>query len=310
MTNKTKYLLLFLTLVASTIWLVVYFYPEKKLRLVVCDVGQGDAILAIYGSNQILVDGGPDRSVLDCISKYMPFWDRSIELVILTHPQKDHFGGLIDVFRRYKVGHFVANNINSGGQEYEVLKKLVGGMNAAVHNPTSDMQMRLGLMYLEVVWPTDEFLTENTSTKELAGGINLELNEEGGVLGEATTSRDPNDFSVVTVLRLGEFDALLTGDIQPPVINRVVEIIGESYIKEYEYIKVPHHGSKNGLIKELLEITDPQIAVISVGRKNRYGHPHQETLEILGYRDIRILRTDKDGDVEIVSDGKEWWIGD
>jgi competence protein ComEC len=240
----------------------------------------------------------------------MPFWDRSIELVILTHPQKDHFGGLIDVFRRYKVGHFVANNINSGGQEYEVLKKLVGGMNAAVHNPTSDMQMRLGLMYLEVVWPTDEFLTENTSTKELAGGINLELNEEGGVLGEATTSRDPNDFSVVTVLRLGEFDALLTGDIQPPVINRVVEIIGESYIKEYEYIKVPHHGSKNGLIKELLEITDPQIAVISVGRKNRYGHPHQETLEILGYRDIRILRTDKDGDVEIVSDGKEWWIGD
>ncbi|MHA2055877.1 MAG: ComEC/Rec2 family competence protein, partial [Candidatus Hodarchaeales archaeon] len=105
-------------------------------------------------------------------------------------------------------------------------------------------------------------------------------------------------------MRLGEFDALLTGDIQPPVINRVVEIIGESYIKEYEYIKVPHHGSKNGLIKELLEITDPQIAVISVGRKNRYGHPHQETLEILGYRDIRILRTDKDGDVEIVSDGK------
>jgi competence protein ComEC len=307
MTNKTKYLLASLALIAATTWLAVYFYPEKRLHLIACDVGQGDAILATYGTTQILVDGGEGRYVLDCLSRYVPFWDRTIELVVLTHPQKDHFGGLIDVFRRYKVGHFLANSLDSGSQEYEVLKSIVGGSSTGVINPTSGMVLGLGLMHLEVVWPTRSFLSNNMGTPGVAGWTLPEW-EGTGVLGASTSSRDPNDFSIVAVLRLEEFDALLTGDIGPKVMDEVVEKLVVSDSRTMEYIKIPHHGSKNGLTDNLLRFTDPEVAVISVGEKNRYGHPHKETLEILGYRDIRILRTDEIGDVEVVSDGKKWWV--
>jgi len=293
MTYKTKIILALLVLVAATTWLAVYFYPEKRLHLIACDVGQGDAILVTYGTTQILVDGGEGRDVLDCLSKHIPFWDRTIELVVLTHPQKDHFGGLIDVFRRYKVGHFLANSLDSGSQEYEVLKSVVGGGSTDVINPTSSMMLGLGLIRLEVVWPTEEFSLANSRSTS------------GNVLGATTTTRDPNDFSIVTVLRLGEFDALLTGDIGPKIIDRILET---GTIGDMEYIKIPHHGSKNGLTDNLLRFTDPEVAVISVGEKNRYGHPHKETLEILGYRDIKILRTDKMGDVVVVSDGEKWWV--
>ena len=293
MTYKTKIILALLVLVAATTWLAVYFYPEKRLHLIACDVGQGDAILVTYGTTQILVDGGEGRDVLDCLSRYVPFWDRTIELVVLTHPQKDHFGGLIDVFRRYKVGHFLANSLDSGSQEYEVLKSVVGGGSTDVINPTSGMALGLGLIRLEIVWPTEEFSLANSRSTS------------GNVLGATTTTRDPNDFSIVTVLRLGEFDALLTGDIGPKIIDRILET---GIIGDMEYIKIPHHGSKNGLTDNLLRFTDPEVAVISVGEKNRYGHPHKEVLELLSDQDIKILRTDVEGDVIVVSDGERWWI--
>ncbi len=105
-------------------------------------------------------------------------------------------------------------------------------------------------------------------------------------------------------LRLGEFDALFTGDIGPEIINKV---IATGKIHDVEYIKIPHHGSKNGLIKELLDEASPEVAIISVG-KNSFGHPHQETLDLLKEYDIQVKRTDKDGDVELISDGKNWWI--
>ena len=136
-----KYILGFLALTAATIWLAVLAFPDPKLHLIACDVGQGDAILASYGTNQVLIDGGPDNRVLDCLADHLPFWDREIELVILTHPQTDHFNGLIEVFRRYHVGAFVATPIDSSTQGYQVLKSTVGGSGIKVINPTRGMEM-------------------------------------------------------------------------------------------------------------------------------------------------------------------------
>ena len=93
------------------LFLAGFSASDEKLHLIACDVGQEDAILVVYKGNQILIDGGPDRRVLDCLVKYIPFWDKKIELVILTHPQDDHYGGLIEVFRSYEVGTFVANKL-------------------------------------------------------------------------------------------------------------------------------------------------------------------------------------------------------
>jgi competence protein ComEC len=287
---KNIYLGLGLALIA--IWMAVFAYPEKKLHLIACDVGQGDAILAIYGTTQILVDGGATDKVIDCLGTHMPFWDRKIEVVLLTHPQLDHFGGLSEVFKRFQVERFVATGLDSSSQAYQALISMVGGSGVQVVNPTTGMVIRSGLLYLDIVWPSSDF-------QIATGGIST-----SNVLGAFTSKKDPNDFSVVANLRLGEFDALLTGDIGPKVIS---EIIRTGKVRDVEYIKVPHHGSKNGLTKELLEIASPEIAVISVG-KNSFGHPHKEILDLLKEYGIQTKRTDKDGDVEIVSDGKTWWI--
>jgi competence protein ComEC len=267
---KNIYLGLSLTLIA--IWMAVFAYPEKKLHLIACDVGQGDAILAIYGTTQILIDGGATDKVIDCLGTHMPFWDRKIEVVLLTHPQLDHFGGLSEVFKRFQVERFVATGLDSSSQAYQALISMVGGSGVQVVNPTTGMVIRSGSLYLDIVWPTSDF-------QVAAGGVS-----KGNILGAFTTKKDPNDFSVVANLRLGDFDALLTGDIGPQVIS---EIIQTGKVRDVEYIKVPHHGSKNG---------------------NSFGHPHKEILDLLKEYGVQTKRTDENGDVEVVSDGKSWWI--
>ena len=287
-----KNIFLGLSLVLIVVWMAVFVYPEKKLHLIACDVGQGDAILAVYGTTQILVDGGATSKVIDCLGTHMPFWDRKIEVVLLTHPQLDHFGGLSEVFKRFQVERFVATSLDSSSQAYQALISMVGGSGIQVVNPTTGMVIRSGLLYLDIVWPTSDF-------QVVAEGVS-----KSNTLGAFTSKMDPNDFSVVANLRLGEFNALLTGDIGPKIIG---EIIQTGKVGEVEYIKIPHHGSKNGLTKELLDVASPEVAVISVG-KNSFGHPHKETLDLLDKYGIQTKRTDKDGDVEVISDGKSWWI--
>lgn len=276
-----NYILIGLTLVVITIWMAVLAYPEKELRLIACEVGQGDAILVVYGSTQILVDGGPDDKILDCLASKMPFWDRKIEVVVLTHPQLDHFGGLREIFERFEVELFLSTDFDPSTQEYRALENIVGGSGVKRVGATSGMVVRSDLMHLDIVWP---------------------LNSR--VLG-AKEGKDTNDYSIVIILKLENFDALLAGDIGPAVID---EVIKTGKIRNVEYIKVPHHGSKNGLTKDLLDVSMPEVAVISVGANNRYGHPHGEILNILEEKNIKIYRTDQLGDVEIVTDGQKWWV--
>lgn len=279
--NKIWIISMILFVLICSVILIGYInFPDQNMHLIACDVGQGDAILVYTGSIQILIDGGPDNSVLDCLGRYIPFWDRTIEVVLLTHPQLDHFGGLIQVFRRYKVEKFIAIPIDVSSKEYQVLKKEVGGDLKKVVTSTQGMKVSNGLMSLDIIWPSE--------------------------LESFSINSDLNSYSIVSILSYGVFDALLTGDIGPKITD---EIISGGYIKRVEYLKVPHHGSKNGLTQKLLEVTSPEIAVISVGAKNRYGHPHQEILDILKDNGVMVKQTKDVGDVEVITDGKKWWLG-
>ncbi|KKT65650.1 MAG: internalization-related competence protein ComEC/Rec2 protein [Candidatus Woesebacteria bacterium GW2011_GWA2_44_33] len=150
-----KYLLGFLFLASVSVWLAAFSSEDRNLHLIACDVGQGDAILAVYGDIQILTDGGPGNSVLTCLQKYMPFWDREIELVILTHPQLDHYGGLVEVFSRYQVGTFLTNDFNPSTQGLKALENAVGGSGARVVKPAAGTRLRLGMIYLDILHPPD-----------------------------------------------------------------------------------------------------------------------------------------------------------
>jgi len=296
MAQPWKLIILVLFLTSITIWLAVFAYPAKRLRLIACDVGQGDAILAVYGDFQILTDGGiPNGKVLACISRYIPFWDREIEVVVNTHPQLDHYGGLIEVFKRYKVDYFVANALDSSASEYQALKSVVGSRGIKVINPTSGTSIRYGLISYDIFWPSESFLRQE--------GYDF----KNGRLGTFTTKRDPNDFSVQAILTFGNFDALLTGDIGHNMADEVIDKFdiyqSTTHNSAIEYLKIPHHGSKYGITGDYLSKINPEFAVISVGAKNSYGHPTQEILEILNEKNIKILRTDLEGDVVISIDG-------
>lgn len=318
MRNRWTYLFGLLLLGVIAIWLAVLSIKPKYLRLIACDVGQGDAILAVYGETEVLIDGGPNEKVLDCLARYLPFWDKEIELIVLTHPQLDHYGGLIDVFKNYKVGLFLANSLDSSSQRYQLLKTLVGGSEARVVDPHRGQSIRLGMIHLDIFHPSEEFITQNSDQvasrpsstfsgprvpEKSASMVESPL-PDASVLGTRTSRRDPNEFSIIGKLSFGDFDALLTGDASPE-INEMVA--GNNAVREVEYIKVPHHGSRNGLTEKLLDKVNPEVAVISVGKSNSYGHPHEEILKTLSERDIKILRTDKMGDILIATDGKSWW---
>lgn len=275
-----KYIFAYLLLLALAVWAAALSVPGNNLKIVACNVGQGDAILLINGANDILIDGGPNNDVLECLGKHLPFWDRDIELVILTHPQMDHYYGLIEVFRRYNVKNFLGSSLESSSDDYQVLKQEIDNEASKQLFPAEAKEIRLGLIHLDVLNPLDSGMSSG--------------------LGTYTSKQDPNDFSVVVHAEFRNFTGLFTGDIGPKTIRAIAE---DALFTDIDYLKVPHHGSKNGTTQELLDKTTPEIAVISVGVKNRFGHPNKEVLEMLENMKIKIFRTDEIGDVVIQTNG-------
>lgn len=279
--SRTIFVLTFLVFFC---WIVIFQIPDSKVHVIACDVGQGDGVLIVYKNFQVLTDGGPPNGKLEkCLSNYLPFWDRQIEVVVNTHPQLDHFGGLINVFKNYKVETFIENKINVSTQEYKLLEKWVGTNGARIVNPNTHPSIRLGLMQYDVFYPSGEVLD----------------------LFKKDNTRDANDLSIQSLVKYGEFTALLTGDIGE---NMSYEVLKNFPKESVDYIKIPHHGSKNGMVESYLREIMPKVAVISSGKNNSYGHPHKAILDLLKNKNIKILRTDEMGNVEIVTDGKKIWV--
>ncbi len=272
-------LLLFLGIVAAL------QIPDNNLHLIACNVGQGDATLLIYKKNQILVDGGPDTKVLSCLGKYLPFWDRELELVILTHPDLDHFGGLPEVFKRYKVINYLYNPVTISKQEYGVLENTVGREGVRGLYPHQGQRLRVGMIQLDTLAPAEQL-----------SDVSYQITDE-----KILTDAETNDYSIVSLVRFGKFIGLLTGDMTSHMSD---ELSSQWVSGSVNYIKIPHHGSKNGTTINLLMKVMPEFAVISVG-KNNYGHPAEEILGMLDRLKIKYLRTDKSGDIEVITDGEK-----
>jgi competence protein ComEC len=258
-------------------------YNDKKLHVVICDVGQGDAIfMRTPDGSDILIDGGPDNSVLSCLSRHMPIWDRTIEVMILTHPHADHLTGLIDVLKRYRVLMF---GTGKNGCSTDLCKKLIEQLK---QSGTAQKYLYQGDRFavkdgvaLETLWPTQEWVNQHLVTK----------------------SSDENGSSAIELLTYKKFKALFTSDAQASDMEKIDMLTGI-----IDLLKVPHHGSKTGLNSDILDILKPNIAAISVGAKNRYGHPAPFTLELLKSLNINTLRTDQAGGIEIISDGNGWRV--
>lgn len=286
---NNKVLVLLLVIVVA-VWLAITSLPDNLLHIYFCDVGQGDAILIKTPQNrQILIDGGPDDQVLECLSRALPFYDHTLDLVILTHPHADHLGGLVEVLRTYQIKKVSFQQVPYESADYQEFVDLVREKKLPVWEVVAGDILALDQQIRAEIW--------YPLSKEELGAL--------AALFDPYDGEDVNDSSVVFRLVCGDFEALLTGDA-PKTVQKL--LLQQGTIKPSDVLKVAHQGAKDGLDKNFLAKVSPELAVISVGAENRYGHPHKETLEELKNAGVEVKRTDKDGTIEVVSDCRGWWV--
>ncbi|PIS34632.1 MAG: hypothetical protein COT37_01595, partial [Parcubacteria group bacterium CG08_land_8_20_14_0_20_43_9] len=246
MINKKTILIILIVLNVFS-WLVVWeISKERGLEICFFDVGQGDSIF-IEGPQrqQILVDGGPDDSVIKKLESMMPFWDRSIDLIVLTHPDKDHLFGLVEALRRYKVENILWTGVNSDSSLFQEWKKAMEKEGANVWIAEQGLNIDISTYrYINVLYPFESLENRNVS--------NL------------------NDTSIVLMLDSNGRRALLPGDIS----SRVEALLAEKGLSVgADILKVAHHGSRYSTSEDFVKAVAPSVAVISAGENNPYGHP-------------------------------------
>jgi competence protein ComEC len=251
----------------------------KYLTVAFLDVGQGDSIfIETPDGKQMLIDGGPDNSVLRELSKLMSFFDRNIDVVLATHSDKDHIGGLVDVLKRYEVETLIQTENENDTAVAEAFTERGSIEKAEIVMARAGQQFELGA---------------STTVSILSPANNPE-------------SWESNSASIIVQVQYGEIGFMLTGDAG---VN-IEEYLAYSYgdLLESEVLKLGHHGSRTSTSELFLDKVQPQFAVVSAGADNRYGHPHKEVVDEVVSRNIKILSTAAVGNVVFQTDGERLWV--
>lgn len=257
--------------------------PDDRLHVSFLDVGEGDAILISRGSQQVVIDGGPSpQDLMLALGKRMPFWDRTIEVLVLTHPHQDHLAGLVEVLRRYRVKQVVQSALDYTSPLYEEWRRIIAARNIIDTAVSAGQRIDLGSGVVIQV-------------------INPPLSSRIG------TTSDIDNNGLVLRLTTGEISFVLTSDIGSETER---ELMREGFWLDGDVLKVAHHGSANASTAGFLAAVSPLVAVISCGADNRYGHPDGEVItrleEMLGSGNI--YRTDISGTIDFVTDGQRLWV--
>lgn len=286
-----------LVIVLGAVLLIAFagLVPMPSDKVVFLDVGQGDAILLQHKTSQVLIDGGQGMAVLQRLGEEMPWFDRRIEVIVSTHPDRDHLEGLFHVLERYEVGLVVLPRVRHDSQLYQTwLERLTAKLN------DQETAYRFG----------------RAGQKIIAGDM------EATILGPQASGSAPlggksNNASVITRVDYHGLSFLLTGDAEASVERALVVRCGGSLTPQstacggaaglrVDVLKAGHHGSKTSTSAALVEAASPSAAVISVGADSRFGHPHQEVLERIA--GIQVWRTDKHGSVQFERVGDQWLL--
>lgn len=266
--NKKVVLILSILFFSNVFAFCFAFKSNHDLRVIFFDIGQGDSIfIETYQGHQILVDGGPNNSVLNNLEKFMDPFDKSIDMLVLTHADKDHLAGLVSVLKIYNVDVVLWTGAPATSKLFYEFEELLKDQNV---------------------------VTVSAYDKVFAGDIELHIYNP---IREIETIKDLNDTSVVFKLIHGKSTFLLTGDISSKIEKDLIEV----FDLKSTVLKAGHHGSKHSTSEEFVKAVSPKCAVISVG-KNSYGHPAERVLDVLNENNVKIVRTDLLGDIVFSSD--------
>ena len=280
-TETKKYflpILIILLLIISTFLIYLDWQnSHKKFTFAMLDVGQGDALfIESPTGTQVLIDGGPPRKILGSLKRVMSPFDKSIDAVIITNPDQDHIGGLSDILKFYKVGKVFEPGTWSDSKIYQTLETEIKNKN--IPNILAKKGMRLDLgdgVVLDILFPDQD-----------------------------VTDWQTNDGSIIAKLSYGNISFMLTGDATTETEKIILKENSFQKLKS-DVLKLGHHGSRTSTSREFLEAVSPRVALISVGTKNKYGHPHQEIINILDEFKMKIFRTDLSGTILIKCDKME-----
>lgn len=272
-----------LFLFASVAWTQAFSGPDGRLHVIFLDVDQGDAILIVTPSGQrILVDGGPDPvEAVRVLNDHLPFWDRSLDLLVSTHTDEDHLAGLVGIIQRHSIGT-VVEGVPGSSPLY------LRWQQALEEKSIQPITVLRG------------------ASIQLGDGLTLNVLNPP-VDSNSSSDRNSNNQSVVLRLQYGEVSFLLTGDIEEEV---ELELLREGYDLSSTVLKVPHHGSRDSSSPFFLRAVNPTVAIVQSGEENRYGHPHQDVIERLKkiVADDGLYATSLHGTVELTTDGRSLWV--
>ncbi|MES2930553.1 MAG: MBL fold metallo-hydrolase [Patescibacteria group bacterium] len=285
MEHFKKYALqiLLFTLIISTIAICYFAYrgehKERYLKVAFLDIGQGDSIyIEAPNGKQMLIDGGPNAIVLSRLASVMPFGDRSLDLVLATHTDADHIGGLPAILGKYKVGSFIGNGAESDTKIFQTLEEKISKNKVPKITARKGMHIILDKeknVYFDILFPDRDI-----------GGL------------------ESNEGSIVGKLTYGESSFMLTGDATLYTENLIMQTHIAEVLRS-DVLKLGHHGSRTSSSVLFLEKVDPEIAVISAGLHNRYGHPHPDIVERLSRMSIPYISTYEKGTIIFETDGKD-----
>jgi competence protein ComEC len=263
--------------------LVISQPAPGELVVAVLNIGQGDAIYIKSPSGiEVLIDGGPDSSILRELPRVMSYADRTIDAVIATHPDADHIGGLVDLVPRYEIKNFIEPGIPKGTATAAKLQEEVAAKNIPRTLASRGMWLDLGGgARLDILFP--DFDVSNLPDNKA------------------------NEGCVVARLVYKNTSALFTCDISAEIEAHLL-VIASSTELQSDLLKIPHHGSKYSSSDAFLAAVNPDFAAVSAGERNRYGHPTEEVLSRVSAHGIQIYRTDEFGTVIFVSDGNDFKI--
>lgn len=258
------------------VWLALWQSKQNDiLEVSFLDVGQGDAIfIETPNKYQVLIDGGKNRKVVSELGKLMPFGDRSIDVVISTHPDADHIGGLPEVVSRYQVGLYLEPGVESEND-------LDNELNTRLENRK-----------------VEKLLARRGQVIDFGDGVKLVV-----LFPNTDVSNwETNDASIVAKLVYRNQSFLLTGDAGIKTENALMNLaMGDL---DVDVLQAGHHGSRTSTSLSFAQAASPIYAIISAGKDNSYGHPHKEVLNILQRVGAEVLSTAEDGTITFETDGK------
>jgi len=267
-----------LMVVAVLVWVAALQLPDGRLHVAFLDVGQGDAILIrTPDGKSIVVDGGPRyTSLASALGQRLPFWDNSLDLVVLTHPDSDHMTAAVQLFERYQVQLALTSSNTLSAPEARAWREAAASAGAGIREAQRGMRVTLGpALLLEVLHPD-----------------------------ASTIAAEPSDNNASVVLRLtyGAVSVLLTGDLEA---EGEESLLASGQSLSAGILKVSHHGSDTATTPAFLQAVNPTTAIIQVGADNDFGHPHAGLLARLAAQGVRLLRTDQHGAIDLASDGRQ-----